>query len=89
MIATINPPPQGGALQGARTEVEGEGHECIKLPIGKRHGDKAQDGAFSCLHVLAQQGFGLGGGDATRKLFALLRFYQMTIADGRITSGAM
>ncbi len=42
-------------MQGTGTEVESEGHECIELPIGKRHGDKAQDGAFGGLRVLAQQ----------------------------------
>ena len=88
MIATINPPPQGGALQGARTEVEGEGHECIKLPIGERHGDQAQDRTFRDLHVLAQQRFGLLGSDAAGEPFPLMRLYHMPITYGGITGGA-
>ncbi len=88
MIPTINLPPQGGALQGTGAEVESEGNQSIKLAIGKRHGDKAQDGVFGGLHVLEQQGFGLFSGDAVGKLSPLLHFYHMAIADGRITGRA-
>ena len=88
MITLIDLPPQGGALQGTGAEVEGEGHECVKLPIGKRYGDEVQDGTFGGLHVLAQQDFGLFGGDAAGELLPFLGFYDMAIANGGIASGA-
>jgi len=88
VIATIDLPPQGGALQGTGAEVEGEGNQGIKLPIGKRHGDKAQNSAFGGLHILAQQGFGLFRGDAAGEPFPLLQFYHMAIADGGIAGWA-
>jgi hypothetical protein len=88
VIAAIDLPPQGGSLQGTGTEIEGEGNECIELPLGKRHGDQAQDSTFGGLHVLAQQSFCLFGGNATRKLFPFLWLHHMPIPDGGITSGA-
>ena len=87
MIPTIDLPPQGGALQRTRTKVKSERNQRVELPIGKRHGDKAQDGAFGGLQVLAQQGFGLFGGDALGKPFIFLRLYHMPITNGGVSCG--
>lgn len=58
MIATIDLPSQGGALQGTRTEVEGEGNQSVELAFSERHGDQAQDGLL--------------GGDASGELLPLM-----------------
>lgn len=54
---------QSRSLQSASTQVEGKGHQRIKLAIGQGYFDQAQDCVFRCPDVTTEQFFGLSLGN--------------------------
>lgn len=71
MCLPVDLASQSRSLQSASAQVEGEGRQRIKLAIGQGYIDQAQDSAFRCMDISAQQVLGLCLRDA---LLVSLRF---------------
>lgn len=82
MFATVHLPPQGRALSRPGTEVEGERHQGVELPVRQRRRDEPHDSSLGDADVLSQNIGGLGLRNARCELLLLMCQYYTAVANG-------